>query len=80
MKILAINEKETLRVVKFGDEYHLQKPAISVWLKPTCWVDNEIAGEEWVASKWILDYGLKVSTDYPTIAEIREQQKKDKVI
>ena len=77
MEIIAIHEKETFRVIKTGDKYHLQKPA-ALWLRPLCWVDNEIAGEEWVAAKWILDYGLKVYTDYPTIDEIRERQKKDK--
>jgi len=73
MEILAINEEETLRVAMFGDMYHLQQ-STSIFYILGIWKDVKAPGEEWMASKWILDYGLKVSTDYPTIAEIRTKQ------
>lgn len=41
------------------------------------WNDKEETKQEWMASKWILDYSLRVGSEYPTIAEIREMQKND---
>lgn len=76
MEVIAINEKETVRVVKFGDMFHLQK-TVSKIFSSSLFADENITDQEWLASKWILDYGLKVCTDYPTIDEIREMQKRE---
>jgi len=73
MEIIAINGKETKRVVQFGDMYHLQK-TVSKIFSSSLWADINTTKEEWLASKWILDNNLTVATDYPTIAEIRAKQ------
>lgn len=74
MEIIAINSKETKRVVMFGDYYHLQK-TVSKIFSNGLWADINTTQHEWLASKWILDNSLTVCTDYPTIAEIRAKQK-----
>lgn len=71
MKTIAINTIENLRVVLFGDLYVLQTKVFCFG-----WINSEESKEEFMASKWILKYGLKIEEDYPTIAEIRERQKK----
>jgi len=73
MNLIAINNKETKRVVLYGDMYHLQK-TISKIFSSSLWADINTTKEEWLASKWILDNGLTVATDYPTIAQIRAKQ------
>jgi hypothetical protein len=74
MELIAINNKETWRVVMFGDHYHLQR-TVSKIFSSSLWADVNTTQHEWLASKWILDKGLTVCTDYPTIAEIRSKQK-----
>ncbi len=76
VEVIAISEKEGIRVVKFGDMFHLQVLISKVFC--SLWHDSKTTKEEWLASKWILDRGLKVSSDYPTIDEIREKQKAEK--
>lgn len=78
MELIAINEKETRRIVKFGDMFHLQR-TVSKIFSSSLWADVNVTDQEWLASKWILDYRLKVRTDYPTIEEIRSQQIIDKM-
>lgn len=76
MEVVAINEKENIRVVKSGDMFYLQTLISQIFGR--LWNDSEMVKEEWIASKWILKYGMKVSSDYPTIDEIREKQKEEK--
>jgi hypothetical protein len=73
MELIAINKKETVRLVKFGDSFYLQK-TVSIFFGRNLWADVNTTNQEWLASKWILDNGLTVCTDYPTIAEIRAKQ------
>lgn len=71
METIAISEDGRMQVILCGDIYLLQT-------KIRCmnyWYDKEETKQEWMASKWILDYELKVGSEYPTIAEIREMQK-----
>lgn len=72
MEIIAITKNSSVRIVQCGDEYIRQ---IKMSFLPV-WSDVERVKEEWIASKWILEYGMEVSTDYPTIAEIKERQEK----
>lgn len=72
MEIIAISEEEFTRILKCGSTYILQEQRI-----PTVWMKIKETEEEWLASKWILDDELKVSSDYPTIDEIRETQKEE---
>ncbi len=74
-KVIAINKRETIRVVKFGDMFHLQSLISKIF--GNIWTDHKTTKEEWLASKWILDKELKVSSDYPTIEEIRNKQNKE---
>jgi hypothetical protein len=39
------------------------------------WGPSKETDKEWLASKWILQFDMRVSTDYPTIEEIKNQQK-----
>ena len=71
MELIAINEDEDIRIIKCGVTYFLQE----YWVHR--WKDIKDTTEEWLASKWILDYYLKVSTDYPTISEIRNEQSEE---
>ncbi len=71
MELIATNNKETKRVVMFGDYYHLQR---SVCKFIDLWADIKTTQVESQASKWILDNGLRVVDTYPTIAEIRTMQ------
>jgi hypothetical protein len=73
MEVIAINSKETKRIVMFGDYYHLQR-TVSKIFSSSLWADINTTQQEWMASKWILDNGLTVCTDYPTIAQIRAKQ------
>ncbi len=73
METIAISDDNRTRILLCGDIYLLQSKIICA----NYWLDKEETKQEWVASKWILDYGLKVGSEYPTIAEIREQQKND---
>ena len=73
METIAISDDARTRIILCGGMYILQR-------KITCmnyWNDREETKQEWMASKWILDYSLKVGSEYPTIAEIREMQKND---
>lgn len=72
MEIIAISEGEKTRIIKRGNEYVFQ----DYWVPR--WQDIDKTEEEWIASKWILDYDLKVSSDYSTIAEIRNEQNETK--
>ncbi len=74
-KVIAISKREDVRVVKFGDMFHLQTLVSKIF--GNIWSDYKTTKEEWLASKWILDKELKVSSDYPTIKEIREKQNKE---
>ncbi len=74
-KIIAINDDETLRIVKNSNTYSFER---KFELHRFCtWSEVDHTVEEWLASKWILDYDLTVGTEYPTIDEIREMQKND---
>jgi hypothetical protein len=73
MEVIAISGDARMRVVLFGDKYILQSKISCI----NYWNDKEETEQEWMASKWILDNELRVGTEYPTIAEIREQQKND---
>lgn len=77
VELIAINKKETVRVVKFGDMFHLQKIVFKLF-SSSLFADINTTDQEWLASKWIIDYDLTVSTDYPTIDEIRKIQKGEK--
>lgn len=74
MKIIAITENGARRILLCGDRYLRQQRAGFI----NHFLDIEETTEEWIASKWILEYGMKVESDYPTIAEIREKQKFEK--
>ena len=69
MELIAISEGERTRIIKQGDVYIFQE----YWVPR--WQDIDRTQHEWLASKWILDKGLTVCADYPTIAEIRSKQK-----
>lgn len=73
METIAISDNARTRVVLCGDMYILQNKISCI----NYWNDKEETELEWMASKWILDYKLRVGTEYPTIAEIREMQKND---
>jgi len=73
METIAISDNARTRVVLCGDMYILQNKVVVC----NYWLDKEETEQEWMASKWILDNDLKVGTEYPTIDEIREQQKND---
>ena len=77
MEVIAINKNENMRIAKFGDTFHLQTQ-VSKLFSCSLWHDSKMTKQEWMASKWILDHGLKVSSDYPTIDEIREMQRAEK--
>jgi len=72
MATIAINDEEDMRITKSGNLYSFERKyelrSFSMW-KEIRWTS-----EEWMASKWILDWGLMVSSDYPTIDEIRQRQ------
>ena len=70
MEVVAINEDETIRIVKYGDFYHFEIKKFHGWA-----MDKDTR-EYWLVSKWILDNSLKVADDYPTITEIRNRQSK----
>lgn len=72
METIAISDDGRTRILLCGDRYILQNKIICI----NFWNDTEETKQEWMASKWILDYGLKVGSEYPTIAEIKERQKK----
>ena len=71
MEVIAINKKENIRIIKCGDFYVFQTKVILA----NYWMNKEETKQEWLASKWITDNNLKISTDYPTIDEIRNKQK-----
>ena len=71
--VIAINENETRRIIKDRGLYSYQI-AKTPWLTVDIWTSIKTTTEEWLASKWILDYRLKVSSDYPSIKEIKEKQ------
>ncbi len=73
MEIIAIDDKENKRIVKYGDLYVFQTKIILAQY----WMNKKETNQEWLASKWILDYDLKVSTDYSTIEEIRNKQQQE---
>jgi len=70
---IAISDDARTRIILCGDIYILQSKIMCV----NYWNDKEETKQEWMASKWILDYGLKVGSEYPTIDEIRKMQKND---
>lgn len=76
MEVIAITEDGRKRIVLCGDIYLLQ----ALILVCSFWIDKDETKQEWVASKWILDYGMNVSTDYPTIDEIKKAQSNDKKV
>jgi hypothetical protein len=69
LDLIAINERETLRIVKRGKLYIFQVYVLGEW------GPSKETDKEWLASKWILQFDMRVSTDYPTIEEIKNQQK-----
>ena len=73
METIAITEDGSKRIVLCGDRYLRQRRVGFI----DHFLNVEETTEEWIASKWILEYRMKVESDYPTIAEIREGQKND---
>lgn len=73
MDTIAISEDGRTRVIMCGYYYLLQTKINCI----NYWNTKEETEHEWLASKWILDFELRVGSDYPTIAEIRETQKRD---
>lgn len=73
MEVIAITEKENIRIVKYGDTFHLETLISKIF--GSLWHGSDVTKEEWIVSKWILKYSMKVSSDYPTIDEIREKQR-----
>jgi len=72
MKIIAIREDESKRVIEQSGNYSLQERLNIV---SYAWYMLKDTREEWLAAKWIVDNDMKVAADYPTIEQIRESQK-----
>ena len=74
MNTIAINQKEDIRLLHDGKRYILQEYS-EVVLKG--WITIKSAEEEWIASKWVIDYSLKTDKDYPPLQELLEGEKNE---
>ena len=72
METIAISDNSRTRIITCGDYWLLQNKISCI----NYWHTQEETKQEWMASKWILEHGLRVSTEYPTIAEIKGRQEK----
>ena len=72
MDTIAITKDGRKRIILCGDIYIRQTKVMF----GDFWMDNEETKQEWIASKWILDNGMQVASEYPTIDEIRKEQSK----
>ena len=73
MEVIAINKEENCKIVICGDRFMLQHKICRVW------IFGKDTKQEWRVSKWITDFGLKVSSDYPTIQEIKDKQNRERL-
>lgn len=72
MSVIAIDQKENVRLLSEGNRYILQRFSEVV---SKGWTTMKTTEEEWIASKWIIDYSLKTDKDYPPLQELLEGEK-----
>ncbi len=74
--VIAINKDETVRIIQEKSTYYLERlKEVEKW---GIWSGVKETNQEWLASKWILDYELEIPSNYPTIKEIEKQQRSKK--